>query len=63
VKSFGGNKIGNLIYDFLRILHLELEHVHVLHYLSSLYRPDDDPDKGRNIVVKDNIYLYLVKGC
>jgi hypothetical protein len=24
----------------------------VLHFLSSLYRPDDDPDNGRNIVAK-----------
>jgi hypothetical protein len=25
---------------------------HVLHFLSLLHRPDDDPDKGRNIVAK-----------
>jgi hypothetical protein len=30
---------------------------HVLHFLSSLYRPDDDPDKGRNIVAKAK-YIY-----
>jgi hypothetical protein len=30
---------------------------------SLLYRPDDDPVKGRNIVAKYQIYLYLVKSC
>jgi hypothetical protein len=30
---------------------------HVLHFISSLYRPDDDPDKGRNIVTKAK-YIY-----
>jgi hypothetical protein len=25
--------------------------------------PDDDPVKGRNIVAKYQIYLYLVKSC
>jgi hypothetical protein len=30
---------------------------HVLHSLSSLYMPDDDPDKGRNIVAKAK-YIY-----
>jgi hypothetical protein len=29
----------------------------VLHFLTSLYRPDDDPDKGRNIVAKAK-YIY-----
>jgi hypothetical protein len=28
-----------------------------------LHRPDDDPVKGRNIVAKHQIYLYLVKSC
>jgi hypothetical protein len=30
---------------------------------SLLYRPDDDPVNGRNIVAKYQIYLYLVKSC
>jgi hypothetical protein len=30
---------------------------HVLHFLSSLYRPDDDLDKGRNILAKAK-YIY-----
>jgi hypothetical protein len=30
---------------------------HVLNFLSSLYRPDDDPDKDRNIVAKAK-YIY-----
>jgi hypothetical protein len=30
---------------------------HVLHFLSSLHRPDDNPDKGRNIVAKAK-YIY-----
>jgi hypothetical protein len=29
----------------------------VLHFLSSLYRPDNDPDKDQNIVVKAK-YIY-----
>jgi hypothetical protein len=29
----------------------------VLHFLSSLYRPDDDPHKGRNNVAKAK-YIY-----
>jgi hypothetical protein len=34
---------------------------HVLHFLSSLYRPDDDPDKGRNIVAKAKyIHIYIL---
>jgi hypothetical protein len=28
-----------------------------VHFLSSLYKPDDDPDKGRNIVAKAK-YIY-----
>jgi hypothetical protein len=32
---------------------------HVVHFLSSLHRPDEDPDKGRNIVTKaKNIYTW-----
>jgi hypothetical protein len=29
----------------------------VIHFLNSLYRPDDEPDKGRNIVVNAK-YIY-----
>jgi hypothetical protein len=29
----------------------------LLHFLSSLYRPDDDPDKGQNIVAKAKYIL------
>jgi hypothetical protein len=32
---------------------------HVLYFLSSLYRPDNDPDKGRNIVAKAK-YIYTL---
>jgi hypothetical protein len=30
---------------------------YVLHFLSLLYRPDDDPDKGWNIVAEAK-YIY-----
>jgi hypothetical protein len=30
---------------------------------SLLYRPDDNPVKGRNTVAKYQIYLYLLKSC
>jgi hypothetical protein len=47
--------------DRLTQLFTSLESVvHALHFLRSLYRPDDDPDKGRNIVAKAK-YIYTCK--